>query len=253
MGHHPRTGVKGLIMSKFRTRLRDLGRAGGIGFGVMARQPESRHVLVLAEVEGAQAATDAAAAGVDAVVLRGSPSLLVGLDLGATLAGVWLADATGAEAEAAREAGADFFLFDDGRAHASSLVPEDIGRVLLLGPDQETERLRSVSALDLDAVVVTGEVGSITVRDQLVLRRVAGLVGAPLLVASSAAPDAAALEAWRDAGAPAVLVTGDAATLRGVVQAAGAVPARRRRNDGVSPIISTPPVHHSHDDEDDDL
>ncbi|MGE3856241.1 MAG: hypothetical protein AB7G21_04695 [Dehalococcoidia bacterium] len=244
-------------MSKFRNRIRDLGRApAGFGFAALTRASAARHMLVVAEVEDAAGATAAAEAGVDAVILRGSASALEGLSLpNNTLAGIWLEDATGAEVEAAQQAGADFFLFDDGRANASALVPTEIGRVLLLGPDQETERLRSVSAIDLDAVVVTGEVGATTVRDQLALRRVASLTGAHLLVAADAVPDTATLEAWRDAGAPAVLVSGSAADLRAAVQAAEAVPAPKRRDERrPMPIIGAPRASaHDHEDEDDDL
>jgi len=243
-------------MSKFRTRIRDLGRApAGFGFAALARPNSSRHMLVVAEVEDAAGALAAAEAGVDAVILRGSAAALEGLKLpNNTLSGIWLEDATGDEVAAAQAAGADFFLFDDGRANASALTPTDIGRVLLLGPDQETERLRSVAAIDLDAVVVTGEVGATTVRDQLALRRVAGLTGAHLLVAADAIPDTATLVAWRDAGAPAVLVSGSAAELRAAVQAAEAVPASRRREERAMPIIGAPRASaHDHDDEDDDL
>src|SRR5438128_416054 len=109
-------------MSKFRTRLRNVGRQpGGIGFGVLARTPRTRHVLVVVEVTGAPQAAEAAAAGVDAIVMRGTPGALAGLKLeGGVLLGIWLEDATGAEVTAAKEAGADFFLFDDSRAHASA-------------------------------------------------------------------------------------------------------------------------------------
>ncbi len=242
-------------MSKFRNRIRDIGRApAGFGFGAVMSQRSTRHMLVVAEVEDAAAATAAAEAGVDAVVLRGSASALEGLKLANNaLIGVWLEDATGTEVSAAQQAGADFFLFDDGRAHASSLTPTDIGRILLLGPDQETERLRSVAALELDAVVVTGEVGATTVRDQLTLRRVAGMTGASLLVAANAVPDTETLAAWRDAGAPAVLVSGSASDIRAAVQAADAVPAAKRRDERTSPIIgATRSTSHDHDDEDDD-
>lgn len=242
-------------MSKFRTRLRNVGRpTAGLGFAASARQSRPRHVLVIAEVPNAAAAAEAAAAGVDAVVVRGAPSALAGFDhRGHVLAGIWLEDATGAEVAAARDAGADFFLFDDGRAQAGTLVPTEIGRVLLLGADQDTERLRSVAAIDLDAVVVAGEVGATTVRDQLALRRVAGLTGAPLLIAVAGTPDAATLEAWRDAGAPAVLVTGSAAELRAAVQAAEAVPAPHRSEDRGTPLIGALRAanEHHHDDDDD--
>ena len=242
-------------MSKFRNRIRDLGRAHtGFAFAAPASEQRARHILVVAEVADAAAAAAAAEAGVDAVILRGSAAAIEGLDLADNgLIGLWLEDATGAEVTAARQAGADFFLFDDGRAHASTLTPTDIGRVLLLGPDQDTERLRSVNAIDLDAVVVTAEVAAMTVRDQLALRRVASLTGAHLLVAASAAPDAATLEAWRDAGAPAVLVSGSIANIRATVEAAGAVPAPKRRDDRSTPLIgATRAGRHAHDDEDDD-
>lgn len=242
-------------MSKLRTRIRDLGRApAGFGFGAVMSARSTRHMLVIAEVEDAAGANAAAEAGVDAIVMRGSPSALEGLALtNNVLTGIWLEDATGDEVAAAKAAGADFFLFDDGRANASALTPTDIGRILLLGPDQETERLRSVAVIELDAVVVTGEVGATTVRDQLALRRVAAMTGAHLLVAANAVPDTASLEAWRDAGAPAVLVSGSAADLRATVLAADAVPATKRRDEHSSPIIGAPRVaSHDHDDEDDD-
>ena len=243
-------------MSKLRNRIRDLGRApAGFGFTAVATHGVVRHMLVVAEVEDAAAAVAAAEAGADAVILRGSPAALEGLKLpNNALAGIWLEDATGDEVTAAQKAGADFFLFDDGRAHASSLTPTEIGRVLLLGPDQETERLRSVSVIELDAVVVMGEVGATTVRDQLALRRVASMTGAQLLVASNAVPDTETLAAWRDAGAPAVLVSGSTADIRAAVQAAAAVPApAKRRDERASPNIGAPRVSsHDHDDEDDD-
>jgi len=191
------------MMSKLRNRIRDLGRTrAGFGFAAAAHNEAVRHLLVIAEVADAASAAAAAEAGVDAVILRGSAAALGDLNLKSVLAGIWLEDATGAEVTAARDAGADFFLFDDGRTQSTALTPTEIGRILLLGPDQETERLRSIAVLDLDAVVVTGEVGATTVRDQLALRRVASLTGAHLLIAANAVPDTATLEAWRDAGAP---------------------------------------------------
>ena len=241
-------------MSKFRNRIRDLGRTpAGFGFTAVAQTTKARYMLVVAEVADAASAAAAAEAGVDAIILRGSAAAVRDLDLkNGTLAGVWLEDATGAEVDAAHEAGADFFLFDDGRAQASALTPTDIGRILLLGPDQETERLRSIAVIDLDAVIVTGEVGATTVRDQLALRRVASLTGAHLLVAANATPDTATLEAWRDAGAAAVLVSGGATDLRATVQAAAAVPAPKRREErGTALIGATRAASHDHDDDED--
>ncbi|MSQ31593.1 MAG: hypothetical protein EXR64_06230, partial [Dehalococcoidia bacterium] len=191
-------------MSKFRTRMRGAGRAPA-GFAPAGRAP-ARHILVVAEAADAAAAGAAIEAGVDAVLVRGPGAL--GGAAGSGVAGLWLEDADADAVTQARDAGADFFVFDDGRAAASALTPTEIGRVLVLGPDQDAERLRTVAGIDLDSVLVQAAPGPLTVRDQLALRRVALLTGAPLLIAATAEPDTATLTAWRDAGALAVLVTG---------------------------------------------
>ena len=239
-------------MSKFRTRMRGVGRTpAGFSFGAHAT---ARHILVVAEAADAVGAGAAVEAGVDAVLLRRADAL--GGTRAKGVAGLWLEAADAAAVTQARDDGADFFVFDDGRAAASALTPTEIGRVLVLGPDQDAERLRTVAALDLDAVLVEAVPGPLTVRDQLALRRVAMLTGAPLLIAAAGEPDTASLTAWRDAGALAVLVTGDAAALRRAVAAADAVPAppRRDQREGGLPLVGTPAGggHHHHDDDDDD-
>jgi hypothetical protein len=245
-------------MSKFRQLIRDTGKAtAGFGFAVLAKHAKTRHILLLAEAADAASAKAAADAGVDAIVFTGPAS-----DVGAIASaagkptGAWLLDADRASVQAARDAGADFFVFDDGRAHASSMAIDEIGRVLVLGADQDEQRLRSIAVIDLDAVLITGDASAQTVRDLLSLRRVIGYTGAPLLVASEQIPTATALEAWRDAGAAAVLVRGDAAALAAAVEAADAVPApRKRRAEGSTASLglhSTAAAGHDHDHEDDD-
>ncbi len=245
-------------MSKFRQLIRDLGKQpAGFGFAALSKPAKTRHILVLAEAADAAAASAAVEAGVDAVVFTGAPG-----DVGAVASAagrptaVWLEDADRASVQAMRDAGADFFVFDDGRAHASALTVDEIGRVLVLGADHDEQRLRSVAGVELDAVLVTGDLNALTVRDLLSLRRVIGYSGAPLLIASEQTPSAAALEAWRDAGAAAVLVRGDATALRAVVEAAEALPApRRRRNEGSTASLGlriAAPVGHDHDHDDDD-
>lgn len=237
-------------MSKFRTRIRDIGRApGGMGFAAIARQERPRYMLVVAEANSAEEAQAAAEAGADAVIVPGAASS--GLSLKVPV-GVRIEDATRTEVDSAREAGADFFLFDDGRTHAAALTVEEMGAVLLLGADQDEQRLRSVSAIDLDAVLVEADADVITVREQIELRRVAALTGAPLLVRSNGRADAAILEAWRDAGAPAVLVA--ASDVASALEAARQVPAPRRSEHRL-PSLGAPVTeshHHDHDDEYDD-
>ena len=237
-------------MSKFRTRMRSVGRAPA-GFAVAGRAT-ARQILVVAEAADAAAAGAAVEAGADAILLRRSDALSAAAS---GVAGLRLEDADADAVTQARAAGADFFVFDDGRAAASALTPTDIGRVLILGPDQDTERLRTVAAIDLDAVIVEAAPGAMTVRDQLALRRVAMLTGAPLLIAAAGEPDTASLTAWRDAGALAILVSGDAAAVRRAVAAADAVPAPPRREDRerATPLIGAPRGGgHTHDDDDDD-
>lgn len=220
-------------MSKFRTRIRDIGRApGGMGFSAIARAERPRHVIVVADVTTADELVAAAEAGADAAIFAGS--LPSGLSVRIPL-GVRLEDATRAEVEAAREAGADFFLFDDGRSHASALAVEGVGAVLLLGADQDEQRLRAVAAIDLDAILVEAEPDVITVREQIELRRVAALTGGSLLIRSLGRPDAGVLEAWRDAGGPAVLVP--AADVVATLEAARQVPAPRRGEERRLPML----------------
>lgn len=239
-------------MSRFRTRIREIGRApGGMGFAAIARAQRPRYVLVVGEAGSAEEASAAAEAGADAVLLRGSvPS---GLALNVPV-GVRLEEATRDEVQRARDAGADFFVFDDGRSHAAALTVEEMGAVLILGADQDEQRLRSVSAIELDAVLVEAEPDVITVREQIELRRVAALTGATLLLRSTGRPDAAVLEAWRDAGAAVVLVS--AADVAATLAAAREVPAPRRGSDRRLPVlgglVQEAGHDHDHDHEDDD-
>ena len=238
-------------MSKFRTRIREIGRApGGMGFAAIARNERPRYVLVVGEATSMDEARMVADAGADAVLLTGS--IPTTLDL-AVPAGVRIDEATRDEVARARDAGADFFLFDDGRTHASALTVEEIGAVLLLGADQDEQRLRSVSAIELDAVLVEAEPDTITVREQIELRRVAALTGAVILLRSLGRPDANVLEAWRDAGAPVVLVP--AADVAATLAAAQAVPAPRRGRDRQLPVLGglvrESDHEHEHGDDDD--
>lgn len=236
-------------MSKFRTRIRDIGHApGGMGFSAIARQERPRYVIVVAEASSAAEATAAVEAGADAILLTGA--MPAGLSVKVPV-GVRIEDATHADVAAARDAGADFFLFDDGRSHAAALTVDDIGSVLILGADQDEQRLRSVGAIDLDAVLVEADADLITVREQIELRRVAAFTGAPLLLRAIGRPDAAMLEAWRDAGAPAVLVS--AAETTATLEAARAVPAPRRSTERRSAILgglTQEADDHGHDHDD---
>jgi phosphohistidine swiveling domain-containing protein len=243
-------------MSKFRTRIRDVGRAiGGFGFAAIARKERPRYMLVVAEAATPAEAAQAEAIGVDAILYTGPLADLPQVVKASRISvGAHIAAATHDDATRAKEAGADFITFDDGRTHASALTVRELGHVLILGADQDEQRLRSVAAVELDAVLVEAESDVITVREQIELRRVAILTGAPLLVRAMGTPNAGHLEGWRDAGAPVVLVP--AAIAETTLRAAAEVPAPRKPTSGEGgAVIGAPfaPRHdHDHGDEDDD-
>jgi hypothetical protein len=237
-------------MSKFRNRIRDIGRAaGGMGFTAMSHRERTRYALVVAYVQSMDDAEAAVRNGASALVVdEGAPIADITARVDVPV-GVRMEDAGQDEVAAAAKAGADFFIFDDARTHASALTNPDIGRVLILGADRQEDRLRAVAAIDLDALLVDADPTPITVREQIELRRVAALTGAPILINSPQAPDTSALAAWRDAGAPLVLVP-FAATERAVAAAHEVPPPPRRQRGGEMPMLGAPPV--PQDDEDDD-
>ncbi|MPZ99709.1 MAG: hypothetical protein GEU80_10310 [Dehalococcoidia bacterium] len=242
-------------MSKLRTRIREIGRPGDgpLGFARLAGRDERRHMLVMAQVSDGEAARAAIEAGAD-VLLAGSPSAVAAAveAAGSRPVGVRLESGTAAEASTAVEAGADFLVFDDARTEARALSGHDAGRVLLLDDDRSEERLRSLAGLALDAVLAGDATPRMTVRDQLRLRRIVELSGAPLIIEAGTGAEEAALETWRDAGAPLVLV-GGAEAVRAVVEAAGRVPAPRKpRASGAMPLVPAASTTASHDHDDDD-
>jgi len=234
-------------MSKFRNRIRDIGRApGGMGFTALARRERPRYVIVVGLASSVAEAQAAAEVGADAVILEGASA--EGLSLKVPV-GVRIADATKDEVAAAQASGADFFLFDDGTTHAAALTVEEMGAVLMLGADQDEQRLRSVAAIDLDAVVVEADADTITVREQIELRRVAAMTGATILLQAIGRPTTAMLEAWRDAGAPAVLVP--AADVAATMAAAIEVSAPRKSGERRLPVLGGL-TQEAPDDEDED-
>lgn len=247
-------------MSKLRRQLRNLGRppSGGFGFQRSRSAEPALQVLVAAEVASGPEATAAVEAGAHLLIATAGAVADAVAVAGDRPVGARLDVATAESISEATEAGADFFVFDDGRTAAVALLrpPEEtrepLGRVLILGDDRSEERLRSASGLGADAVLVDGMSADLTVRDQLMLRRISELTGAPLVITAGMAPTAEALRTWRDAGAPLVLVRGDAATVRSTAEAGASVPAPRRARDERQALVPSL-APHTHDDDEDDF
>ena len=248
-------------MSKLRDRIRRTfqRRPGPLGFAPRSRQADDhRYVIVIAEVGDADAASAAADAGVDALLHAGGLEALEAVvEAGGDLpVGARLEAASAADADALIEAGADFLVFDDAQTEAAALLRDELGHVGLLGDAAASEEeLRLLQPLDLDAVLIPAHAGSLSVRDQLHTRRIAELTRRPLIVPVSADVSTEELRTWRDGGAPAVLASGEAADLEGIVAAAREVPApRERREERPDPLLpaAAAPADDFDDDFDDD-
>jgi beta-glucosidase-like glycosyl hydrolase len=234
-------------MSNLSRRIRNLGRpsASAIGFAPGRSDERPRQLLVAAEAADASGVRAAVDAGVDALLVPAELAREAVQAAGRRPVGVRFGAASPEAVGAAAEAGADFFVFDDAATPAAALLRgrmdgrPDLGRVLVLDEDRSEERLRTLAALNLDAVLIEGLSPDLTVRQQLALRRIAGFAGSALLaaLADAGAPSAQALEVWRDAGAASVLVAADPGVLEATVAAAAAVPAQRRPRDDRPPLV----------------
>ncbi len=234
-------------MSKLRDRIRETShrRRGGLGFARSSSDATGTHFLVLAQVDDAAGASAAVEAGASAMLYAGEPAAVGAIvaAAGGIPVGCRLEAATSEQAAAVANAKADFFVFDDGRASADSLLERQLGHVLQLDGDAGEERLRMLAPLDLDAILLPAPLETLTVRDQLRLRRIVELTHAPLVVPAASAGPASMLEVWRDAGAAAVLVPAGARDLlTAIVAAAKDVPPPRERSDErPDPLVPAPP------------
>lgn len=231
-------------MSKLRDRIRRTfqRRPGPLGFAPRGRQPDDhRYVIVIAEVADAGAASASAAAGADALLhgggVEGIEAVIAAAD--DLPVGARLEAATAADADALIEAGADFLVFDDAQTEAAALLRDDLGHVgVIADAGASEEELRLLQPLDLDALLIPERAGSVSVRDQLLTRRIAELARKPLITPVAAGVSTEELRIWRDAGAPAVLASGAAGDLERVVAAAREVPApRERREERPDPLL----------------
>ncbi len=242
-------------MSKLRDRIRNLGRKrrGGFGFAPPRDADAGSQLLVLAEVTEPAGARSAVEAGARALLYAGDPATISAIinDAGEIPVGCRLEAATSDQAAMIAEAGADFFILDDGRAAAEALLERRLGHALLLDGDPDEERLRMLAPLDLDALLLAEPLDTLTVRDQLRLRRIVALARAPLIVTAAGVPTAATLEVWRDAGAPAVLVRSQQHdAIAALVRASREVrPPRDRIEERPDALLPTTAPAHAEDDD----
>lgn len=218
-------------MSELASRIRRAVRAepAPMGFGAAVRQP-TPSMLVLALARSADEAEAAAKVGADAIVFDG-----VALERAAgarkqasgTPCGLRVEQADSTAVSAAKEAGLDFLLVQPDRTAAAALLDRDLGFVLDLREELTDVQLRTLDAMNIDAIWLGVLDGPLTLRKLMELQRVSGLSRKPLAVVAADAIEASDLEALRAAGVAAVAVE---ASRKGAVeamkQAVAALPAR---------------------------
>ncbi len=232
-----------------------------LGFAAAAAKKAAPTLLCLVRVgkNDAGKAEDAAKKGADGVIVDG-------LDAGkakdfAKKAGEAFVGAAVEHAErnavsSLRDAGTDFAVMDIGSAMADALLEEKIGLVLSLNGDTEDTTLRLLGDLGLDALIVPGPGGRLSVQELLALRRIAALARTPLLTEVKGDADADLLQALREAGVAGVIVdASDIGKLGSLQERIAALPPRGRkkeeRADAVLPAGGGG-GEHDHDDDDDD-
>lgn len=251
-------------MSKLSNLIRRISRTepAPLGFGSGPRKPSPTMLLVaLVGERWSRSVADAAAAGADAFALTSKPSESDLTDAVSAAAGRpcgLISPQPGPdELDHARNAGLDFLVVAP-EAPASILNDESSGVLLQIKDDLTDIQLRTIEALDLDAVYLERQAGPLTIRQQMELQRFAGLARKPLLLQVRPNAEQPDLLCLRDAGAPLValdLKDREAIEalrrLRGVIDA---LPQRRRprREERGDVILPRAAARQTADDDDDE-
>jgi len=224
-----------------------------MGFAARAAGEPGAQLLVVAIVDDAASVPGLLEAGAGALISTSMDNLAaIVAAAGQAPVGVRMDATTVASAAQAREAGADFIAFNDTQTEAEALLEPEPGRVLLIESNIDEEQLRLFSGIRLDAIIVAPPAQPLLVRDQLALRRIVDLAGAPLIAPTGDAPSTETLHAWRNAGVLAVLVPGDRALVEATRAAAAKVPAPQPVRDEERGFALVPAVAESAADLDDD-
>lgn len=243
-------------MSSFRRRLRQTSqgsRGRQMGFAAQSSKPATAPLMVIAIVEDVSAVSGLVEAGATALISTSLDSLeAIVAAAGDIPVGVRIDATTVDAAEQARAAGVDFIAFNDAETEAAALLEPEPGRVLLIENDVDEERLRSYAGMRLEGIITAPPAQPLMVRDQLALRRIAELAGAPLIAPSGEAPPTSTLHAWRNAGVLAVLVPGERALVEATVAAAAEVPEPQPVREDDRGIALVPAVSEGAGDHDDD-
>ena len=202
------------MSSKFLERLDEIreGAAPRLGFGT-TRPPKLPGLgLIITADGGKDGAATAGGLAPDAVIVSGT-SAAQAAEIGEAASGVnWgvrLDGLTAADAASWRDAGADVLVFSLSGTALGAVTSKDAARVLTVDSSSSPEELRDINPLPVDAVLVSfpGDPAGWTLQDLAGLARVSGRVGKHLLAEVSGAPDGDTLEALRNAGVAALVIS----------------------------------------------
>ena len=232
-------------MSKLAEKIRRviLREPTPMGFGAAGRGRALTMLLLgVAADRWAERAAHGASGGVDALILAFGDGAPKEGDLrdavraaGDVSCGVQLGRADPEAIERLRQAGVDFVVFEAERTTATALLNETLGYVLHLREEISDVYLRTLEPLPLDAIILPSREGSLTVRAQMELQRIAGLARTPLIVTVPPSTGPAELQCLRDVGVAGVAVDlslpGGVEALPALRQGIEGLPARRRRRE----------------------
>lgn len=225
-----------------------------MGFGAARSAPKAS--MLVAFLGAAAEVTAARAAGADAFIVDARAAPLAKDDLsglreaaGSLPLGAWTPVASAAHVRELRAAGIDFLLVE-AEAPAAALLESDLGFALVLPDSPEEPFLRSLEALDLEALFVPRLPQPLTVAGQLELGRVHLLGRRPLICTAPADVSAEDLQCLRSAGVAVVLAAAVAEVARLKEQVAALPPRRPRREE--RPVVSLPRGQAAAEEEEDD-
>ena len=213
-------------MSKFLDRLEQISRAAPapMGFGA-ARAQKTPGMALIGIVSGAYAEGIGLLAGLgpDAVLVAGvdgPPALKeLGQSLGSDIPwGAKVSSLSGEDAQAYEEGGCGLLAFSLQGTSVAAVRSEEMARILCVDADIESDQLRAVDALPVDALLlsVPGRAAPWTLEDLAAVARVSRRVDKYVLLEVSQIPGAKELEALRNIGVNGLVAdvtTADAANL----------------------------------------
>jgi hypothetical protein len=232
-------------MSKLSTLLRRASRPepAPMGFAAASSRAKTAEMLICVLLPGpdAEAAGAAVKAGADFVLVASSDVSGDAEKIKALISAVSVPcglrlDRPSPETVAeARALGLDWLWVADLDTQAASFVDDEIGFVLAVTDDATDSALQVLGSTSFDALYAGELAGSLTLRRQLALRRVASLTRKPLLLDVRDPLTGQDLECLRDSGVAGLIseVKGRSSSrVAALRQAVGTMHARRKpRND----------------------